>query len=73
MEIGIPKEFMDLAVRIANALEDHNKLAKEDLAFRREQSVKGEQQQAALLQMFLPPQPHAEQIVEGVRRKRREG
>ena len=65
--------------RIADVLEKHYELAKEDLAFRREQAAKGDQVQAALTQMFLGPAvtgaPPAGEVVEGIgamRRKRRE-
>jgi hypothetical protein len=47
--------------RIAEALEKHLELAKDDLAFRREQAAKGEAQQVALMQMFLPPNMRASQ------------
>lgn len=47
--------------RIAEALEKHYELAKDDLTFRREQAAKGEAQQVALMQMFLPSNMRAPQ------------
>ena len=54
----------DLAEKIANEQTSHNaetqRILTEDLAFRREQAEKSEQQQATFLQMFLgAAQPHA--------------
>lgn len=44
-------------MRIGDLLEENQKLCREDLAFRREQAEKSEQQQAMILKMFMGPGP----------------
>jgi len=64
--------------RIAEALEKHLELAKDDLAFRREQAAKGDALQATFVQTFLQPTTSSsplEQVVNaaGRRHRRMEG
>lgn len=52
--------------RIADALEEHLKLAKEDLAFRREQAAKSDAAQQSILQTMFGGVPQSQPLeIEG--------